>query len=659
MTSENIPVLIRARISRDPEFTMSAVERHVRLCLRLVQAHDDWSLLPVQGSLKDPTDPAAGRWPDGVLVDNNVTVGKGKATAEYKRLMAAVDAGQVRVIVAYNQARLWRNRKARADGFERCTTAGIRLEFIKGTAVDFRDASSRLVADIIGATDEWYLQITSENQRATAADHAERGAWHGKRPFGFDLVPAPGPKRGGERSLTVNDKEADALREVYVRTDPDVPELIRWTPWQACRWLDEQGILTVTGMSWHEAGPGSLTAILCAARNIGLREHAEGWDGRGHRPYAKRGSSNLHSGNWPALIEDAELFWRVREMLTDPGRRRSGPKQEAQHLLTGLVWCGRCGGPMYVQHNRSRPRWTCQRCWTVRALDQVNAKALRLMVKWMDVKGPYDRAMAATESADVAGLRLTLKSLRRKRQEVIDDYYDEKITREDYSRQLARKDEQISEARNRLGAWGEQGQTAGIQGRGPAFARQWQAMDGQGAAGLDEQRQIVAQLIGRVVIHPAGRTNAPSSRLIVVEPGSWAGRLADPGEVAAPVVPDHQALTSRGRAIAVLVAAGGRWMSAREVAAALGQDPRVTTNLLRRMRDDGVTERAWLPYGTGPANEDSTIEAERAAAPSGTLRGAGCHGFRLVQGAPDGSRTGVDNQPAPITARPAVPTGAS
>ena len=39
-----------------------------------------------------------------------------------------------------------------------------------------------------------------------------------------------------------------------------------------------------------------------------------------------------------------------------------------------------------------------------------------------------------------------------------------------------------------------------------------------------------------VSCYPAGRTNAPSSRLITVEPGDWAGRLDNPGEVAAPAV---------------------------------------------------------------------------------------------------------------------------
>ena len=203
--------------------------------------------------------------------------------------MAAVDAGDVKVIVAYSQSRLWRNRKERADGFERLAKAKVRLEFVKGASYDFKDATSRMVAGIIGETETWFAEITSENQRATALDQAERGAYHGKRPFGFDRVGAPGEKRGAERSLTVNEKEARYLREAYRMADPEGEAQ---SLHQIGKWLDSQGVLTPTGMSWREAGTTSLLLILTSARNIGMREHTEGWDGHGHRPPGK-----LHPAN--------------------------------------------------------------------------------------------------------------------------------------------------------------------------------------------------------------------------------------------------------------------------------------------------------------------------------------------------------------------------
>jgi DNA invertase Pin-like site-specific DNA recombinase len=628
VTSTNIPAAVYGRISQDPEFTFSGVDRHMRLCLRRIQETSSWTLAPLPGSWRDPRDHDAGRWPDGVLIDNNISAASAKTRPEYDRLMAAVDAGEVKIIVAYNQARLWRNRIQRADGFGRLAKAKVRLEFIKGASYDFKDATSRMVAGIIGETDEWFAQITSENQRATMADHAERGAYHGRRPFGFDRIGAPGEKRGAERTLVANDKEARYLRRMYEMADPQGQNA---SLWEIAKWLDAEGVLSPTGMSWCEAGTSSLSLILTAPRNIGMRAHSEGWSGSGHRPPldVEGGTTKLHPGNWHGIV-DEDLFWRVREKYTDPKRRRPGPKTEGKHLLTGLVWCGACGGPMWVAHNRTKPAYTCARCHTVRAKDAVESKTLRIVFLWMSENGPYDRAMEATEPADLAALRITLKGLRSKRQDILNDYYDDKITKDDRDHQLARKDAQIAEIKAKLDEFDRQIRSS-TAARGDIFAQQWQQWAHEGAAGMLKQRRFLEGVIGRVVVYKAGRTNRPSPRLIVVEPGEWARRLDDPAEVAPPAPPDAITLTPRGRVVDVLKAAPGRWLSRHEIADATGrgsQHPVILDTLLKRMLADGVVERQWCRLGT--AVENGNVSPERAAAQhKGDMRGVGCYGWRL------------------------------
>jgi site-specific DNA recombinase len=624
MTSANVPAVVYGRISQDPEFTRSGVERHTRLCLHRVQENSTWNLAPLAGSWRDPRDHDLGRWPDGVLVDNNVSAASGKARPEYERLMAAVDAGDVRVIVAYSQSRLWRYRPERADGFTRLAKAKVRLEFVKGASFDFKDATSRMVAGIIGETDSWFAEITSENQRAAAADHASRGAYHGKRPFGFDRIPAPGEKRGFERSLVINEKEARYIREAYRMADPEGEAK---SLWEICKYLDAEGVLTPTGLSWREAGTSSLMLILTSARNIGQREHSEGWNGHGHRPTGK-----LYPGNWKPIVTDEPLFWRVREYYTDPKRRRPGPKTEGSHLLTGLAVCGECGERMYVMHNRTKPAYTCQRCNTVRAEEAVDAKALRILFLWMSENGPFDRAMTVTEPADLAALRITLTGLRAQRRIVLDDFYDEKITREDRDYQLARKDAQITDAETRLREFDRDLVLTGTQARGDAFARQWQMWSAEGAEGLAKQRRFMASVIKRVVIYKAGRTNKPNPRLIVVEAQSWASRLDNPAEVAPPSVPDAFALTPRGKAVTAMRTRPGKWMSRDEIAAAMDraeEAPPIVNRLLKIMVRDNVAERHYCRHGTAVENGELTIAQQREQR-GGDLRGAGCYGYRLA-----------------------------
>jgi site-specific DNA recombinase len=59
-------------------------------------------------------------------------------------------------------------------------------------------------------------------------------------------------------------------------------------------------------------------------------------------------------GNWPPILDD-DTGRRLRQLLSDPGRRTSFPGPERE-LLSGLVTCGRCGTTLVAQTEMSTKR---------------------------------------------------------------------------------------------------------------------------------------------------------------------------------------------------------------------------------------------------------------------------------------------------------------
>jgi site-specific DNA recombinase len=53
-------------------------------------------------------------------------------------MMAAVKRGAVDWIVEYGLARLWRNRRERADGMDTLAMAGVSVALVKGSDLDLR-----------------------------------------------------------------------------------------------------------------------------------------------------------------------------------------------------------------------------------------------------------------------------------------------------------------------------------------------------------------------------------------------------------------------------------------------------------------------------------------------------------------------------------------
>ena len=134
------PAAIYARISQDPGNTLEGARRQIRKALRRVDGPGgDWQISGLPGSPVDPKHPGGEQWPPGVFVDHDICAGGGNCRREYRRMQAAVERGEVTVVVSKALDRLWHTVAETAEALVKMRAAKVHLELL--------DTAPRLALD--------------------------------------------------------------------------------------------------------------------------------------------------------------------------------------------------------------------------------------------------------------------------------------------------------------------------------------------------------------------------------------------------------------------------------------------------------------------------------------------------------------------------------
>jgi site-specific DNA recombinase len=294
------PAAIYVRISDDRVGGGLGVERQEKDC-RAVAARLGWDVVTVH-------------------TDNDLTAysksRKYKGRPGYDALIDQLKNGTVRGVIAWHTDRLHRTPRELEDFIDIIENVDIPVETAKAGVVELRTPAGRAMARTLCAWAFYESEHKSERIRAKYVQLAEAGlpGNGGYRPFGYS-----------KDRLSVVEEEADVLRECYALV------LSGRSLRSICSALAERGILSSQGNRWTFQ---ALRYNLLSARNAGLREH----QGR-----------IVGKAAWPAIV--SEDTWRTAvAILAARSRqaRRDGsvPDSGRRHLLTGFLWCGRCGGKL-------------------------------------------------------------------------------------------------------------------------------------------------------------------------------------------------------------------------------------------------------------------------------------------------------------------------
>lgn len=321
----------------------------------------------------------------GVYSDNDVSASSSKTRPEYRKMLDAVKAGRVDTIVSWSPDRLARRPRDLEDILDLSEQNGITLATVSGD-VDLSTPYGRAIARIFGAIARQETEQKGARQRRANQQRAQDGQtpWT-RRPFGFE--------RDDTGRVVVVEAEAAELRKAAdaVLSGATLASIVRD--------LNARKITTSTGK------PFTVTALRRALLNPRVAGHAV------HRGQV------VGDGDWPAIL-DPDVQDRLGAHLRDPARRTQ-TSTNRRYLLSGLVRCGRCSGPMFASPmGQKGAYWMVYKCRTAhlaRRLDLVDEVVEAVVVERLS--RPDAASLLASDGDD--GDRLRERSV--KLREQLDD----------------------------------------------------------------------------------------------------------------------------------------------------------------------------------------------------------------------------------------------
>jgi DNA invertase Pin-like site-specific DNA recombinase len=560
--AETTPCAVYGRISEDPDQDEDGVSRQVEDGEALIARQPGWTLA-------------------GKYVDNDISATKGKTRKEYQRLMRDVDAGHIKVIVVYTTSRLLRTRKEKFEAYELFARHAVRVQPVRGPALEFDSPAGRMLADILGAVDAHETEQMAERISRAARQGAERGLYNGPRPFGYRQVLEP-DAQGRPRfrgMLEICEGEAAEILAAAARL------LSGERPSAIVRDWNARGVTTVRGKKWTVQ---RLQQMILGPYLAGLRAT---YPPSSDRLKVRDKPIAVYQGKWPPILpaERQDAIAAVLDGRRNPARSGTNVK----HMLSGLVTCGRCGGPVWTGAaaavNGGGRKYVCPKGHVGRDAPAVERWAEYCVFHWWEPNGAVDAALEAEARArdgeDGANLLADNRADRVLLERLEDKLADELLEVAAYKRQRRRIEDRIAARDEIIRKRQQRAEADGIPERGQQLRARWQA------EGLPLQWRVLAACVDRVIIHPAGKGGHPfDPRTIEVIPGGTLGSL-DPADPALTVPPPSAGLRRgrgpRRKVRAWLAASPDAEFTARTIAGDTGISLASARAIVRSMRKDG------------------------------------------------------------------------
>lgn len=306
---------IYTRISRDPEGTRVGVDAQAESCRKLIA-----SLGLVEVAYFEDND-----------VPASAQSKKRKPRLDYPRLLEGAKAGRFSHVVAYSTSRLTRRPRELEDLIDLAEEAGTQFHTVV-QKIDLSTPSGRFVARIFAGMDAQEAAQIAERQEHTFSHNANEGKVRRthQRPFGYL-----------DDHVTIEPREAALIRAAVtdIKAGASITSIAR-------QW-EKQGIRTSTGgekWTWSV-----LHRVLLGWRTAGVRTYRR-------KPVEVDGRYVM--GQWDPIITLEERE-QALAMLAKRGLTKT---RQAKWLLSGLVRCGECQGPMYGQlkHGKAPSTYGCK-----------------------------------------------------------------------------------------------------------------------------------------------------------------------------------------------------------------------------------------------------------------------------------------------------------
>jgi DNA invertase Pin-like site-specific DNA recombinase len=266
---------------------------------------------------------------------------------EYQRMVEFVKAGGADVIIVQYLDRFGRNSQEILTRIWQLRDFNV---IVQVTDEDIQEELMLLMrAGFAGAES----RRTSERVKANMARIVSKGTHSGRVPFGFTPIKKIEDGKAVVERWEIDEAKAEVVREmVRLATEENLGFLA------IANALNDKGYRTTAGGHWVAA---SVQVIL---RNPVLN---------GTMVYGRRGKKKANvadqqdlvrvEGVFPKILSDEE--WAALQQRLDIRREHSrGATHKSEYLLSGILRCGYCGGPMIgkmtsTYKGKGYPRYYC------------------------------------------------------------------------------------------------------------------------------------------------------------------------------------------------------------------------------------------------------------------------------------------------------------
>jgi DNA invertase Pin-like site-specific DNA recombinase len=322
-----------------------------------------------------------------VYCDNDMSAFTGKRRERYEALLADIEAGTIRAVVAWHPDRLHR----RAAELERyigiCDKHGVANQTVTAGIWDLSTATGKMIARTIGTAATFESEHKSERLRSARIQQAKQGRHHGGiRCYGYQkdgttVVPAEAAEIVAACKLVA---EGASLRSIVAD-------------------MNARGVSTATGKigGWTSQ---QLRQTLISPRIAGYSTHK---------------GVIVGTAAWPAIVADEALWRNVEKILSADGRQTNQKGNAPRWLGSGLYLCT-CGqrslrasvtggSARYTYRcNNSHDKTTAHVTRDAVALD---AFVEQLIVERLSRPGTIEQLTRHDDTVDVTALRVELAAI--------------------------------------------------------------------------------------------------------------------------------------------------------------------------------------------------------------------------------------------------------
>jgi site-specific DNA recombinase len=305
-TSTDPRVASYVRMSHDPSGEMLGINRQFGECAALSERWD-WGEIPKHLRFDD----------------NDLSAYSGKRRPGFEDLLAAIERGEVNIVVCWHTDRLYRNITDLLRIIEVGVPRNLVIKPVTGPELDLSTPTGKAIAQILASIAEMESAHKANRQVLANAQRAELGQWStNNRAFGYSMTGEP------------LEPEATAFRTAVadVLTGKSIQGVAK--EWNA------KGLkTTLAGTTQKRNGkeylvPGTWNSprvrrLLMNPRYAGLKVHQ---------------GKVIGNGTWTALI-DEDTHHGLVAYVSDPSRVKC-TSFERKYMGSGVYVCGRCGGPM-------------------------------------------------------------------------------------------------------------------------------------------------------------------------------------------------------------------------------------------------------------------------------------------------------------------------